>query len=600
MYLCCDKKRAIMSENPQAYYSRELAKVNTFIQSLSRKISRMSLLRIGSFLLSMFFVVLFANTQHIVMLLISLLLLAFFVYFTVIHIKNNKNLFRQQARAKVIRNELYIDPEEDSLYSNGVRFISDLPFADDLDLFGQYSVFQKLNRCSTPVGENLLAHGLINSLHTAEPIKIMQEAVKELSAFPEFRIEMQTNLLMASSDKFPSVKRTSENSTLLLFRPKLFRYLAYGLPALVWLSLLAGLLGFGYSAFSLVAVAALMFVFAQARKMMILGSELDGLRKKYQSWAKVLAQFGALKLKSEMLAEMQHEAAIAADRFRELANISEQFDRRSNLLLYILSNLFLAFDIHLALRYEQWKVDNYEQIPHWINTLGRFEMLISLSAFAWNHPNYCWPELSDKQELKAEALGHPLMAEKQCVKNDANLQIDPRITLITGSNMSGKSTWLRSLGVNVLLAQFGLPVMATSFRWKPLLLLSSLRQSDSLSENTSLFMNELKQLKSILDKASNNYCLILLDEILRGTNSDDKYNGSYELLKRLSSINSLTVMASHDLKLSTLEQELPGKLNNQCFESTIKGSKLLFDYKIRAGVAVNRNATWLMKDMGII
>jgi len=600
MYLCCDKKRVIMPENPQAYYSRELVKVNTSIQLLSRKISRMSLLRIGSFLLSMFFVVLFAHTQQIIMLFISLLLLAFFVYFTVLHIKNNKTLFRQQARAKVIRNELYVVPEEDSLYSNGVRFVSDLPFADDLDLFGQYSVFQKLNRCSTPVGENLLAHGLINSLHTSEPIKIMQAAVKELAAFPEFRIEIQTNLLLASSDKFPAVKAPGKGNILLLFSRKYYRILAFVLPVLVWLSLLAGLFGVGYTAFSIFSVINLMFVFAQARKMLILGSELDGLRKKYQSWAKVLAQFGELKLQSEMLAEMQHEAAIAAERFRELANISEQFDRRANLPLYVISNLFLAFDIHLALRYEQWKVDNYDQIPHWINTLGRFEMMISLSAFAWNHPYYCWPELSDKKELKAKTLGHPLMAENQCVKNDASLQIDPRITLITGSNMSGKSTWLRTLGVNVLLAQFGLPVMATSFRWKPLLLLSSLRQSDSLSENTSLFMNELKQLKSILEKASDNYCLILLDEILRGTNSDDKYSGSYELLKRLSTVNSLTVMASHDLKLSALEQELPGKLNNQCFESTIKGSKLLFDYKIRTGVAVNRNATWLMKDMGII
>lgn len=589
-----------MSENPHNYYTSERLKINAAIQTLSRKIRQMSLLRIVSFLISILFVVLFANTQHIRMLLISILLFVFFVYFTITHIKNNKTLLRQRARAKVIRNELNLDTAEERLYANGARFVHDLPFADDLDLFGEYSVFQKLNRCSTPVGENLLAHGLISSLHEPEPIKIMQDAVKELSAFPEFRIEMQTNLLMAKSDKFPDVEMIGEGRVMLLFRRKLYRIMAFMLPVLVWLSLLAGLFGAGYTVFSVVSVLALMFMFAQSRKMMILASELDGLRKKYQSWATVLEQFGKLQLKSEMLAEMQREAATASNRFHELAKISEQFDRRANLLLYVLSNMFLAFDIHLALRYEQWKVNNYDQIQHWINTLGRFEMMISLSAFAWNHPNYGWPELSDKQELKASALGHPLMAEEQCVKNDVHLRLDPRVTLITGSNMSGKSTWLRTLGVNVLLAQFGLPVMADSFRWKPLLLLSSLRQSDSLSENTSLFMNELKQLKSILDKASSNYCLILLDEILRGTNSDDKYSGSYELLKRLSTVNSLTVMASHDLKLSTLEQELPGKLNNQCFESTIEGSKLLFDYTIRPGVAVNRNATWLMKDMGII
>lgn len=166
--------------------------------------------------------------------------------------------------------------------------------------------------------------------------------------------------------------------------------------------------------------------------------------------------------------------------------------------------------------------------------------------------------------------------------------------------MSGKSTWLRTLGVNVLLAQFGAPVMAKSFVWKPLLLLSSLRQSDSLAEHTSLFMNELKQLKNILEQARHHFSLILLDEILRGTNSDDKYTGSYELLKRLAKLDSLTVIASHDLKLSELENELDRKLVNYCFESKIIDGKLSFDYTIRKGVAVNRNATWLMKDMGII
>ncbi|MBU1370879.1 MAG: hypothetical protein KJ578_09380 [Bacteroidetes bacterium] len=589
-----------MSENPNAWYTRELLAVNTEIQSLSRKINRLSMLRISSFLLAVLFVVIFANSTQSYYIAAAITLFALFIYFTIRHIQSSSKLIRERTMARLIRHELGLERSQDGIYSDGKAFASQLPFADDLDLFGQHSLYQRINRCGTPVGEGLLAHGLINSLREPESIKMLQSSVKELSGFPEFRLQMQTHLLIAASEKFPDIERMRNTIPIRLFKGKIYTWMAFGLPAMVWLSLLAGLLGFGYTAFSILSVMALMLVFAQTRKVMILGSELDGLRKKFSTWAAVLQQFGQLELKSTMLVEMQQEANLAAARFCELATISEQFDRRANLLLYVLSNLFLAFDIHLALRYEKWREQNYLQIPHWITTLGRFEMLLSLSAFAWNHPDYVYPEISETPQLKAKALGHPLLPEEQCVKNDVHLSIDPRVTLITGSNMSGKSTWLRTLGVNVLLAQFGAPVMARSFSWKPMQLLSSLRQSDSLAENTSLFMNELKQLKSILEKAESTFSLILLDEILRGTNSDDKYTGSYELLKRLSKVNSLTVMASHDLKLSSLEQELEGSLINYCFESKIEKGKLLFDYTIRPGVAVNRNATWLMKDMGII
>jgi ABC-type multidrug transport system fused ATPase/permease subunit len=589
-----------MKQNPKKWYSSQIQQLNAAILSKSHFITRLSWLRVVSFLLSLVSFGFFAGNQSLVLLIASILLFGVFIYFTIKHILQSRLLSIMRSKARVIQHELGLDGQRDTIYSDGEGFRANLRFADDLDLFGAYSLFQQLNRCSTPVGEELLAHGLINTLREPFRIKMMQDAVKELSAFPEFRIDIQTKLQLTASDKFPDVKGMRNATLVRLFQEKKFKFIAYTLPGLVWLSLAAGFVGMGYTAFSILAVLALMVVFSQARKLMMLGSELDGLRKKFSAWASVLQQLTQLDLKSELLLEMQHEAQEAAGRFEELAKISEQFDRRSNLLLFVLSNMFLAYDLHLALRYEKWRAHNYTQIPHWISTLGRFEMLLSLSAFAFNHPDYHWPVLTEEKELKAKALGHPLLEENECIVNDVHLQVDPRVVLITGSNMSGKSTWLRTLGVNVLLAQFGAPVMATTFVWKPMQLLSSLRQSDSLAEHTSLFMNELKQLKHILEKANQEFSLILLDEILRGTNSDDKYTGSYELLKRLADVDSLTVIASHDLKLSELEQELDGRLVNYCFESSIIDGKLSFDYTIRKGVAVNRNATWLMKDMGII
>ena len=589
-----------MKQNPKKWYSSQIQQLNAAILSKSHFITRLSWLRVVSFLLSRVSFRFFAGNQSLVLLIASILLFGVFIYFTIKHIFQSRLLSIMRSKARVIQHELGLDGQRDTIYSDGEGFRANLRFADDLDLFGAYSLFQQLNRCSTPVGEELLAHGLINTLREPFRIKMMQDAVKELSAFTEFRIDIQTKLQLTASDKFPDVKGMRNATLVRLFQEKKFKFIAYTLPVLVWLSLAAGFVGMGYTAFSILAVLALMVFFSQARKLMMLGSELDGLRKKFSAWASVLQQLTQLDLKSELLLEMQHEAQEAAGRFEELAKISEQFDRRSNLLLFVLSNMFLAYDLHLALRYEKWRAHNYTQIPHWISTLGRFEMLLSLSAFAFNHPDYHWPLLTEEKELKAKALGHPLLEENDCIVNDVHLQVDPRVVLITGSNMSGKSTWLRTLGVNVLLAQFGAPVMANTFVWKPMQLLSSLRQSDSLAEHTSLFMNELKQLKHILEKANQEFSLILLDEILRGTNSDDKYTGSYELLKRLADVDSLTVIASHDLKLSELEQELDGRLVNYCFESSIIDGKLSFDYTIRKGVAVNRNATWLMKDMGII
>ncbi len=589
-----------MKQNPTDWYLEKLQEINIKIQDYNHLINRFSWLRVLSFLASLISFGFYASNQYLILLIASIGLFVLFVYFTIRHIKTSRKLLFLRSQALVLKHELGSSYMQETIYNKGNRFKSQLKFADDLDLFGEHSLFQQINRCSTPLGEDLLAHGLIHTLKDPSQIRLMQQAVKEFSAFAGFRIEMQTKLQLAASEKFPDLESIRETNLVRLFEKKKFAVIAFGLPAMVWISLIAGLLGFGYTPFSLIAVLSLMTVFSQSRKMMLLGGELDGLRHKFSSWAQVLEEFTHLSLDSEMMGQMQKEASTASEKFRELAGLSEKFDRRANLLLYVLSNLFFAFDIHLALRYETWREQNYLRIPQWLTTLGRFEMLMSLSTFAFNHPDYCWPQLSDQKILKAEALGHPLLPPEECVKNDVWLQLDPRILLITGSNMSGKSTWLRTLGVNVLLAQFGAPVMADSFVWKPVSLLSSLRQSDSLAEHTSLFMNELKQLKSILDTARKEFSLILLDEILRGTNSDDKYTGSYELLKGLSEVDSFTVIASHDLKLSELEQELGGILVNYCFESSIIDGKLSFDYTIRKGVAVNRNATWLMKDMGII
>jgi DNA mismatch repair ATPase MutS len=235
--------------------------------------------------------------------------------------------------------------------------------------------------------------------------------------------------------------------------------------------------------------------------------------------------------------------------------------------------------------------------------VGTIEGLNSLCTFAFNYPQYKYPVVATNNlSISATQLAHPLIPAEKSVANDAAFGIDEQLVLVTGSNMSGKTTFLRSIGVNLILAQCGAPVCATSFIFTPMVIRSSIRVSDSLQEQTSYFMAELKRLQQIIHYLQQQTApvLILIDEILRGTNSEDKTHGSEQFIKKLLQYRCLTLFATHDLTLSRLEEEMPGKVNNYCFESTINNGELLFDYKLQRGVAKNKNASFLMEKMEII
>jgi DNA mismatch repair ATPase MutS len=204
-------------------------------------------------------------------------------------------------------------------------------------------------------------------------------------------------------------------------------------------------------------------------------------------------------------------------------------------------------------------------------------------------------------EIQAMNLSHPLISKGKRIANNISIGALNKVLLITGSNMSGKTTFLRTIGVNLVLAQSGLSVPASHFSFSPMQIFSSIRISDSLQESTSYFMAELKKLSAIKMGVKNNPAsLVLIDEILRGTNSEDKYFGSAQFVKEMLALNCITLFATHDLKLSELEMEYPNIVVNYCFESIIENNELSFSYKIQRGVAKNRNASFLMKKMGII
>jgi len=263
----------------------------------------------------------------------------------------------------------------------------------------------------------------------------------------------------------------------------------------------------------------------------------------------------------------------------------------------------VVYDLHCILALEKWKDEHRKNFEGWLNAVGDIESINALCSFAFNNPAFTYPAINTSGTISVEVkqMGHPLIAEKERVYNDFEAGKNAKLFLVTGSNMSGKTTFLRTLGINMILAQCGAPVCAASFAFSPMEILTSIRVNDSLQEHTSYFMAELKKLKQIIDQLRQGIpALVLIDEILRGTNSEDKTHGSEQFILQLIQYNCITLFATHDLTLASLEETHKGIISNCCFESVIENNSLYFDYKLRPGVAKNKNASFLMKQMGII
>ena len=291
----------------------------------------------------------------------------------------------------------------------------------------------------------------------------------------------------------------------------------------------------------------------------------------------------------------------AGKKLQSLAKLVVQFDRRLNMIMGVILNGLLMWDLQCILLLEKWKIANAGEVPRWFSILGELEALNSLANFNFNNPDYVFPELSHKNVIiEAESLGHPLIPQKENIRNDIKIGRPGEFMLITGSNMAGKSTFLRTVGVNMILASAGAPVPAIAMRWHPIRIFTSMRVMDYLSSRESTFYAELKRLRNIIDvHKSGEKVMVILDEILKGTNSRDKHFGSEMFIRQLIRDGSMGLIATHDLELSKLEEEFPENIFNYSFEVQIDKQEFIYDFQLRTGVCQTLNATELMKKMGI-
>jgi len=284
----------------------------------------------------------------------------------------------------------------------------------------------------------------------------------------------------------------------------------------------------------------------------------------------------------------------------QLEKIQGRMDVRMNLIVGTVLNFFLAWDYQVLYQWEKWRVGNESQLGSWETQLAQLEVWISGAIYKINFPETIFAKFSENQEMKISGLGHPFVIKEKRVLNDVSLNSDENFMIITGPNMAGKSTYLRSLGLANICANAGFPILAESCEMVKLKLYSSMRTSDDLTVESSYFHAELTRLRFIMDAIERGEnVFIILDEILKGTNSKDKEIGSAKFLQKLQRLNAKGVIATHDLSLCNLSNDNKA-FKNMFFDSTITGDVLSFDYKIRPGICQNMNASFLLKQMKLV
>lgn len=323
------------------------------------------------------------------------------------------------------------------------------------------------------------------------------------------------------------------------------------------------------------------------------------------TYAKLIQLIENKEMKASYLKEIKalvgDNKKTASQSVQRLTNLMNALDQRNNVLVAAILNGIFFWELKQMMKIEAWKEECASNLPQWLRAIAQIDAICSLSTFAYNHPEYTYPKITEHPfTLQAKALGHPLMNRETCVRNDIDMQKRPDFIIITGANMAGKSTYLRTIGINYLLACIGAPVFAKEMSTYPARLITSLRTTDSLTDNESYFFAELKRLKLIIDKLNaGEELFIILDEILKGTNSKDKQKGSIALINQFMTLNANGIIATHDLLLGALAESYPNNIRNFRFEADITNNELTFSYQLREGVAQNMNACFLMKKMGI-
>jgi hypothetical protein len=557
----------------------------------------LSLLRLASFAggsVLIWFGFMKSTLAGIILLIIMTVLFLYLLKLYAVH--SEKKMFLLNL-SKINSNEA--DAFSDySFFENGSSFIDPHhEFSADIDLYGSNSLFQYLNRTVTSYGRQILAGWLSDPFSLTGRLTGRQEAINELASKEEWRHYFMASGMNKTFEKSQIGSLTSwMNERGEISSDNLGKILIYFLPLVSLASLFLVASGFiHYSVFTIIFLLNLLIVAAGLKKTNRIHRVLTGKHSYLSSIRQLIKIFEDERFDSEILSDISRKingsSPSASAAVSKLGRLIEGFDTR-----------LILCDYQCISRLEGWKSEYRDVFPGWLEMLGDLDAFISLGNFASNNPGYTYPLLSDNDTLfSARSLGHPLINGEKRVCNDFTIENKGTVCIISGANMSGKSTFLRTVAVNYILASAGAPVCASAMTFTPMKLFTSMRTTDSLSGNESYFYAELKRLKLLKARIeAREPVLFILDEILKGTNSADKSLGSRLFMKRIVELGGTGLIATHDTSLGEMESEFPGRVLNKCFEIEIEGESIRFDYKLHNGITRRMNASILMRQMGII
>lgn len=594
---------------PQEWYNTNLSDTNQNLNKVNKTILYISIIRILLFVGCISTVItLWSYSAQTIIIGACCTLIPFLIMIKV----HNSFFMRKQwleVKADILKKELKGLDNDYSVFDDGKEFSNpEHLYSFDLDIFGRKSLFQAINRTCTHIGKRTLADWMKNHLRTKKDIENRQDCIKDLSTRNDFRLKFTiTGLLNRSENSDDNdIQKWAETESSLT-KSTWARILIWLVPSVNIILLVCGLANIiSMSWFGLVFSVFVILSFSVIKRATALQEEYGKKLRTLSIYARLIKltqseEWNAEGIK-DIVKRLEIDGKSPVDALNALTKELDRLDLRNNQILYVILEGSMFFQLRQMIRIETWKDRYGKYLSGWLKAVGELDALCSLGTFAYNHPGYQYAEITDTPFCyDAEELGHPLMPEKQCVKNDALIPSRPYFLIITGANMAGKSTYLRTIGVNYLLACIGAPSCCKRMKIHPAQLITSLRTSDSLSDNESYFFAELKRLKRIIDMLNRgNELFIILDEILKGTNSTDKQKGSFSLIRQFMTLKANGIIATHDLLLGELVKYFPDQIRNYCFEADIKNNELSFSYKIREGIAQNMNACFLMKKMGIV